>query len=793
MSREDFYFDENALNMAENMLNNLEYTIPTVALRGITLFPDTFANIDVVRSKSLFALDEAITTTREIFCITQKNSSSLNPTEVDLYDVGVVCKIIKSIKINDTTTKFFLQCLYPAKAISYVQTTPYIMTKVKQIFYEKVEDFYLEQAYLKMLKNTFFIYFEHNFSKYPELLDEIEKIKNPNKLINLLTFVSQIAMEDKNALLQEQLLKNRMDMFLYLINKEIHIRKIENTLNEKVKAKIDKNQKDYVLKEKIKTIQEELGTKNSVELDIAKYKDQIKTLNPPTYVVEKLEEEFSKLETLSPQSQEIGNIKDYISKTLSLPWGENSYSEENKNLDESIKILDKDHYGLIKVKERIIEHIAVTQHCEDTKGTILCLVGPPGVGKTSIAKSVAAATNRSYVRVSLGGLRDEADIRGHRRTYIGATWGRIINSIKEAKTSNPVILFDEIDKMSNDYKGDPSSAMLEVLDPEQNKTFRDHYLELDFDLSKCLFICTANTLQNIPSPLLDRMEVINLSTYTKEEKYNIAKLHIIPKAIKNHNLSANDISFTKTGIDMLIDNYTLEAGVRNLEKNINKICRKVVVKKLTDKPFKKVSLSKNNIELFLGAKHELKSINTKVNKVGKVNGLAYTSYGGTVLPMEFTNFNGSGKLDFTGNIGKVMMESFRLSFSYLRSKSKDFGYEDFDFSKQDFSIHVPEGATPKDGPSAGITLTVGLYSLLTNKKVKGNIAMTGEISLLGDILPIGGLKEKILAGKNHGITTYILPKKNKSTFDDLEDYVKKDLTVHFVTNFKEVINLAFIS
>ncbi len=563
MKEENFYLDENALNIAENMLNNLEYTLPTIALRGLTFFPDTIATLDVVRSKSLLAISEVADTTREIFCVSQKDPSELNPDDKGLYPVGVVCKIIKSIKVDDKTTKLFLQCQYPAKVVSFVHTSPFILATVKQISYEIEKDFYLEQAYIKMLKNTFFAYFNNNFAKAPELLQEIEKTNNPNRLINILTYVSELKVEEKNSVLQEQNLKNRMDLFLRLINREIHIKKIEISLNEKVKATLDKNQKEYVLKEKMKTIQEELGTKNSLELELEKYRKKLEELSPPDQVKTKLEEEFKKLETLAPTSQEVGTIKDYITKVLDLPWTDSFLSEENKDLKKAKNILDNDHYGLTKVKERVLEHIAVTQYSEESQGSILCLVGPPGVGKTSIAKSIATATNRKYMRISLGGIRDEADIRGHRRTYIGATWGRIINAIKQIESNNPLILFDEIDKMSNDYKGDPSSALLEVLDPEQNKTFRDHYLELDFDLSKCFFICTANSLQSIPTPLLDRMEIINVSTYTKEEKYNIAKEYLIPKSLKKHNLTNKDLSFSKVGIFMMIENYTFEAGVRN--------------------------------------------------------------------------------------------------------------------------------------------------------------------------------------------------------------------------------------
>ncbi len=777
----------------QSLYNNLSTTkvMPTVLLKGVTLFPNTKTMIDILTSKSHFAIEDIEHSNREIFCVTQKNIADESPDESSLYNVGIVCKIIEVIRTKGKITKAIIQCMYPAKVLKVTSKNPFISCEIAMFSYSSISDYYEEKAYSKKLKDSFYKYIEKVYPGSPALIQEIENNQDPNTLINIFAFATPLSLKDKNILLQEENCKIRSEHLLNLIEQDIIVKAIENKINEKLKTNIEKSQKEYYLKEKLKVIQDELGAKNNIAKDIEGFKEKIESIKPPQYVVDKLNEEITRLESLNPSSQDVGNIKEYINKVLSLPWGKNQVSKENHSLVNAKKILNQDHYGLEKVKERILEHIAVSNYANNVNSSIICLVGPPGVGKTSIAKSIAKATNRNYVRISLGGVGDESEIRGHRRTYLGSTWGRIMYALKQAKTSNPLVLFDEIDKMSKNHKGDPASALLEVLDPEQNKNFRDHYVELDFDLSSCLFVCTANTLQGIPQPLLDRMEVIHLSTYTDVEKINIAKNYLIPKQLKNHNLTSKDLSINKTILKQIINNYTLEAGVRNLEKSINKICRKVVVDKLSKENFEKITLNSSNIVDYLGAKRELKNINTKVNTIGKVHGLAYTSYGGTVLPLEFAIFNGVGKVSFTGNIGKVMHESSQIALSYLRSKASEYKYENVDFSKADFNIHVPEGATPKDGPSAGVALTIGLYSVLTERKVKGNIAMTGEISMLGDVLPIGGVKEKILAGKNYGIKKFLLPEKNRTTYNELDDYIKDDIEVIFISKIDDAIKHCF--
>ncbi len=779
---------------SEEHINNLDINqkaIPTVLLKGITLFPNTKTMIDILTPKAVQAIEEVEYSNKEIFCVTQKNIADESPSEAGLYHTGILCKIVEVIRTNNVISKVIIHCVSPAKLVKVVSKTPFVSCEVESFSYNNISDYYEEKAYSKKLKDSFYKYLEKVYVGTPALLYELENAHNPNNLINIFAFTTPLSNKDKNILLQETDCRVRAEYILNIIEQEIIVKSIENNINKKVKKNLDKAQKDYYLKEKVKVIQEELGNKNSITKAVEEFRQKIEELKPPQYVVNKLEEELLRLEAMNPSAQDVGNLKEYITKVLSLPWGENASTKENTSVVNAKKVLNEDHYGLEKVKERILEHIAVSNYANNVNSSIICLVGPPGVGKTSIAKSIATATNRNYVRMALGGVSDESEIRGHRRTYLGATWGRIMYVMKQSGTSNPLILLDEIDKINKNHKGDPASALLEVLDPEQNKTFRDNYLELDYDLSKCLFVCTANTLQGIPTPLLDRMEIINLSTYTDFEKINIAKSFLLPKQLKNHNLTTKDLNISKTTLKLIINNYTLEAGVRNLEKAINKICRKVVVEKLSNKDFKKVTITSKNICDYLGPKRELKNINIKTDTIGKVHGLAYTSYGGTVLPMEFAIFNGVGKISFTGNIGKVMNESSQIAISYLRSKATQYGYEHIEFPKADINIHVPEGATPKDGPSAGLALTIGLYSILTEKKVKANIAMTGEISMLGDVLPIGGVKEKILAGKNYGIKKFLLPEKNRSTYEDLDDYIKDGIEVVFVTKIDEALEHCF--
>ncbi|MFV0440376.1 MAG: endopeptidase La [Lachnospirales bacterium] len=779
------------------IIDKNDTSIPLLQLNSITVFPCTFVTIDVDKESSKNSILASTSSLKEIFLVTKKNHKNKVNSNKDLhllYDIGVKCKIL-TCKESDNSYKLELYCIHAAKILELVNKRNYISCKFTEISYPVTKDSVKEKAYISMLKSIGADNFNVNFDEYfnigAKVVSNFYNFKNSHTYLNILITESNFSKEEKNKLLKNKSALDRITCFLELLEMQNINHNIEKEVMEKVKKSMNEAQRNYMLREKLKVVQEELGDSTSINAYLEECRKKLAEILPPDYVVEKIENEFSRLESLPPNSQEIGNIKDYIDRTLSIPWGNHQVTKVNNNIKNAEKTLNSDHFGLVKVKERILEHLAVEQFSNEHIPTIICLVGPPGVGKTSIAKSIAKATNRNYVRLSLGGIRDETEIRGHRRTYLSSTHGRIISSLIKAKSNNPLILFDEIDKMSSDFRGDPSSAMLEVLDPEQNIAFRDTYLELDFDLSNCLFVCTANNQSKIPAPLLDRMEIINLNTYTLEEKRNIAKSFLIPKLLKKHNLTNKDLSIPLTAITTIVENYTLEAGVRNLEKSIGKICRKVVLEKLTNENFTKVSINKNNIVNYLGAKRELKTINIKTKTVGVVNGLAYTSYGGTVLPMEFAIFNGNGKIDFTGNIGKVMGESARISMAYLKSNAKTFGFQKIDFSKIDVSIHVPEGATPKDGPSAGLAITMGLYSILSNSKVNANIAMTGEISMKGNVLPIGGLKEKILAGKNYGIHKFLIPSKNKSHFYDLEDYITKDIEVVFVSKVTEALPHCF--
>ncbi len=774
--------------MDKNKKINID-SLPVIPVSDVVIFPNTMASLIVNRKKSLRTIDETEKFNNYIFIVTQRNSKEENPNIEDLHLVGTVCKIVSKTKMNGGI-KLYVECLYSAKISKVIESSEVFISSLQSYPYNDITDTNKIQSYNEVLKKHFFQYVKNNINISPELIEDIHKVEDTNVLINIMAHMSKFNTSQKISLLKINNLSIRVKEIIKYFKIHSYHNEVEDEINKSLKIELDKHQKNYVLKEKVKVINKELGISNSIDSEIENYKNIIEKNDFPSFVVEKLEEEFSRLQS-SQNSQESGNIRDYIKRIIELPWGENQKSEENKNLKLAIKTLDNDFYGLTKVKERIIEYLAVSQFSENVNSQIICLVGPPGVGKSSIAKTIAKATGREYVRISLGGVKDESEIRGHRRTYLGAMPGRIINSIRKAKTNNPVILLDEIDKMSNDIKGDPASAMLEVLDIDQNKNFRDNYIELEFDLSKCLFVCTANSTKSIAAPLLDRMEIINLSTYTTQEKVQIAKKYLLNKQLNNHNLTNKEVKLSQSVIKDIIDNYTYEAGVRNLDKCLNKICRKVVVKRLTEDNFTTVNITKTNLTDYLGQKRKLKNIDIKTDKVGRVNGLAYTSYGGTVLPIEAVSSIGNGKISFTGNIGKIMGESANVAYAFVKSHGDEYGIENITYDNYNIYIHAPEGATPKDGPSAGLALAVAIYSIITNKKVKANVAMTGEISLFGDVLAIGGVKEKILAGKNYGMKKILIPKSNEPDILELEEYITRGVEIVYVNSFIEAIKHCF--
>lgn len=762
--------------------------LPVISIGSGVFFPDTLGSVDLTKDKSKSALEDASYGNGQVFLVAQKNEFEENPDLDGFYKYGVVCNVIKSIKISQQVTKVLVECQHTAILNDISKREPFLLGNVKRHRYDFFKNKEEEAVYIRRLFEKFQQYAVGYIKVTPELMIDIKTSKDINKSVNIVAHLSNFTTEQKIELLAETDPKVRCEKTLYYLEKEMYSIDIEKEIDLKTKVEVENNHREFILKEKIKIINKELGNTQTIDQEIEKYREKIKEIKPPEYVIDRVEEEISRLLT-GVSMQENGMIRDFISRVLELPWGEHQKTTLSEDLVQAQKVLDDEHFGLDKVKERIIEYLAVEQYAKNKNSSIICLVGPPGVGKTSIAKSIAHATNRKSTRISLGGVKDESEIRGHRKTYLGAMTGRVINAFKLTGVNNPLIVFDEIDKMSSDHKGDPASAMLEVLDPEQNKEFRDNYLELPFDLSRALFICTANDIRGIPQPLIDRMEIINLSTYSVDEKIEIAKKYLIKKQMKAHNLTKDDLSIPNNMIKTIVNNFTQEAGVRNLEKAISKICRKVVVLKLTDKEFKKVIITNDNIEEYLGIKRELKKVDIKKDEVGKVIGLAYTAYGGTVLPIESVCYTGTGKVDITGNIGKVMTESSRVALNYLKANAKKFNIDKIDLSKIDIALHFPEGATPKDGPSAGVAITLSYLSVLTNKKVKANVAMTGEISMLGNVLPIGGIKEKLLSGKNYGIKNFLVPIGNKSDVEDLDKELLKGLNITYLSKFEDAVKI----
>jgi len=763
--------------------------LPLLPLRGLNIFPYMVLHFDVGREKSVRALEEAMINDQFIFLVTQKDARTDLPDAKDFYEVGTISKIKQLLKLPGDTIRVLVEGISRAEIKEIISEETFFLVDVEErLEIQGAGDLEME-ALRRSVLEVFDEYIKANPKVAPETLITVSEMDDISRFADVVASNLTIKIEEKQEILSLFEIKERMEKIYEILSRELEILEIERKINFRVRKQIDKSQKEYYLREQLKAIQRELGEKEGYAEEIEQYTDKLSKLEVPEEVKKKVEKELDRLSKMSPGSPEVGVTRTYLDWIFDLPW--NTLTEDNLDIKNARKILNEDHYGLKKVKERVLEYMAIRQLSNNMKGPILCLVGPPGVGKTSIAKSIARAMERKFVRMSLGGVRDEAEIRGHRRTYIGAIPGRIIYSIKQAGSRNPLFLFDEIDKLASDFRGDPASALLEVLDAEQNKEFRDHYLELPFDLSRVMFLTTANSVDTIPAALLDRMEVIPVSGYTEEEKLHIAADYLVPKQIKEHSLSMENVIISEATIKDVINNFTREAGVRNLERELANIIRKCATQ-IVENNKKRVRVTPANLNKYLGIpKYKYDLINQK-NEIGVVTGLAWTAVGGETLFIEVSVMPGTGKLELTGHLGDVMKESARAGLSYIRSRSDEFGI-DKEFAKNmDIHIHVPEGATPKDGPSAGITMTTALISALLKKPVYREVAMTGEVTLRGRVLPIGGLKEKVLAAKRAGIKKVILPYENEKDIEEIPEAVKKNMEFVLAANMDEVLSHALV-
>jgi len=780
---------------------------PLLPLRDLIIFPHMMMPLFVGREKSINALEDAMSNQTDIVLVAQKDAKTNNPGFDEIYHVGTIGSIIQLLRLPDGTVKVLIEGKQRVQIKKFKDDESFYKVEVVNLGGESDEDVEA-QALVRSVKTTFEKYVKLNKRIPPEILMRVSSIDTAGELADIIVAQLNLKIEDKQRLLEVIDPGKRLEELLSLMTGEIEILEVEKKIRSRVKRQMEKSQKEYYLNEQMQAIQKELGEKDDYQNELMELEEKARKKKMSKEARERVFKEIKKLKMMSPMSAEAAVVRNYIDWMLSLPWY--TYGEERKELDYAEQVLNEDHWGLEKVKERILEHIAVRCLSEDMKGPILCLVGPPGVGKTSLARSVAKALNRNFARISLGGVRDEAEIRGHRRTYVGAMPGKILQSLRKVDTGNPLLLLDEIDKMSNDFRGDPSAAMLEVLDPEQNGTFQDHYLEVEYDLSKVLFFTTANSLHTVPRPLLDRMEVISLEGYIESEKFNIAKKYLVPKQIKNHGLESYGVSLTDGVVRDLIRYYTKEAGVRSLEREIGKVCRKIAKEiirsesiskmkasgtkgkktraKVQGKPRKKNHNinSKKLVELLGPHKYKHGKVESE-NEIGLTNGMAYTEVGGDLLAVEAAVVPGRGKFTVTGQLGDVMKESCSAAMSYVRSRGPLFGLDKEFFFNVDIHIHVPEGAIPKDGPSAGGAITTSIVSAITKIPVKKIVAMTGEITLRGRVLPIGGLKEKVIAAHRGGIKTIIAPKDNEKDFKDIPEEVLKDLTIVLVDHVDQVL------
>ena len=764
--------------------------MPILPLRDVVVYPHLVIPLFVGRAKSVKALELAQEKNKQILLLAQKSPNSDEPIAADLYQIGTVATILQMLKLPDGTVKVLVEGVHRARVKEFVETEECFAANIETIL-QAEEDSSEIQALMRTVLAQFDQYVKLNKKIPPEILTSLGNIDDAGRLADTIAAHLTLKLEEKQSILEMLNIVERLEHLLTVIEAEIDILQVEKRIRGRVKRQMEKSQRDYYLNEQVKAIQKELGEEDE-NAEMNELEAKIKNAKMPKEALTKVNAELKKLKLMSPMSAEAAVIRNYIDTLVSLPWRKKT--KISKDLLFAEKILDEDHYGLEKVKERIVEYLAVQQRVDKLKAPILCLVGPPGVGKTSLGESIAKAVNRKFIRMALGGVRDESEIRGHRRTYIGSMPGKVLQSMTKVGVKNPLFLLDEVDKMGQDSRGDPSSALLEVLDPEQNHTFSDHYVEVDYDLSDVMFVATANSL-NIPEALLDRMEIIRLAGYTEDEKVNIAMRYLLTKQIKTNGLKSTEISVAESAIRDIVRYYTREAGVRSLEREISKICRKVVKELLTkkDKAIKKITITAKNLEKYLGVYRYDYGVAAKENQIGQVTGLAWTSVGGELLTIETVVLPGKGKTITTGKLGEVMQESTQAAMSVVRSRAKRFGIADDFYEKNDIHIHLPEGATPKDGPSAGIALCTALTSALTGIAVRADVAMTGEITLRGEVLPIGGLKEKLLAAHRGGIKVVLIPHQNVKDLHEIPDNIKNQLEIHPVKWVDDVLALALVS
>ncbi len=765
-----------------------QFETPVLALRDVVVYPQMVIPLFVGREKSIRCLDRAMENDKRVFLVAQKDAGIDEPQAEDLFEVGTVATILQMLKLPDGTVKVLVEGMQRASVKEFTETEEYFIANIEYLQAEQEEDDNYE-VLVRSAVSQFEGYVKLNKKIPPEVLTSVSGIDNAEQLADTMAAHMPLKLADKQHVLEITNVGQRLEYLMALMEGEIDVLQVEKKIRGRVKKQMEKSQREYYLNEQMKAIQKELGDMDDVPDEAEQLVKKIEEAQMPAEAKEKTQAELQKLKMMSPMSAEATVVRSYIDWMISVPWKKRSKLKRNLKLAEDV--LEQDHYGLEKVKERIIEYLAVQQRVTQLKGPILCLVGPPGVGKTSLGQSIAKATGRKYVRMALGGVRDEAEIRGHRRTYIGSMPGKLVQKMAKAEVKNPLFLLDEIDKMASDMRGDPASALLEVLDPEQNSAFNDHYLEVDYDLSDVMFVATSNSM-NIPGPLLDRMEVIRLSGYTEDEKLNIATRHLLNKQIKRNGLKEKEIEIEDSAIIGIIRYYTREAGVRSLEREISKLCRKAVKEILLNDDIKKVTISQENLEKYLGVQRFDYGKAEDENRIGQVTGLAWTEVGGELLTIEAASVPGKGKLSFTGSLGEVMQESIQAAMTVVRSRTEGLRINSDFNEKRDIHVHVPEGATPKDGPSAGIGMCTALVSSLTGNPVKADVAMTGEITLRGEVLAIGGLKEKLLAAHRGGIKTVVIPKDNERDLKEIPDNVKADLSIHPVKWIDEVLELALL-
>ena len=778
--------------MMEQNYTKIDHELPLIPLRGLAIFPYMILNFDIGREMSLKALDQAMLEDELVFLTSQIEAEIDEPTTEDFYHVGTICKVKQVIKLPGDTVRVLVEGVSRGKVKEIDEEDGYFKAVVEEIIYDQEnEEVDIEvEAFVRNVFDAFEEYINIGNRVSPEILVSLGEIENVDRFIDTIASNIYLKAEQKQEILEEFDIVKRLELLYKILLEEIDILKIEKKITLRVKKQMNKVQKEYYLKEQLRAIQKELGEDEDLTSEVEEYKEKLKKIKAPKETKEKIEKEINKFSRTSPQSPDSSVSRTYLDTIFSLPW--NKETRDKLDLKNAKEILDEQHYGLEKVKDRILEYLAIRKLSKSLKGPIVCLVGPPGVGKTSIAKSIAEALGKKFVRISLGGVRDEAEIRGHRRTYVGSIPGRIINGIKEAQTKNPVFLLDEIDKMAADYKGDPSSAMLEVLDPEQNKTFVDHYLEVPFDLSKILFVTTANSLSTIPGPLLDRMEIIEVSGYIEEEKLNIAQKYLLPKQTKENGLKEGFVTIEESAMRDIINYYTREAGVRTLERTIGKVCRKIAKKFVEDSSLESVLVTSKDLEVYLGRDKYIHDLAGTKPEVGVVTGLAWTSVGGVTLPVEVNVLKGKGQIVLTGSLGDVMKESARTGISYIRSISDKFDIDQDFYKTEDIHIHCPEGATPKDGPSAGVTMATAVISALTKIPVRCDVAMTGEITLRGRVMVVGGVKEKVLAAHRAGIKKVLIPRECDAQLDEIPENVKEKLEIVLIDHMDQVLEHALV-